>query len=324
MLRRFVIVLLMLGTWLHAIAGHAQAPETARLGVVWPVGFSETPIDALWERMRQLGWEEGRNLIVERRSAEGIVERLPALMSDVLSKKVDVILTLSTPGAVAARNATASVPIVAAAVGDPVEAGLAASLARPGGNLTGLSYGFSQGFHGKWIELLRECVPQLKSVAVMYNPQNPWSNQQRKMQEASVVSLGLKAQSLAVTSNASLAATFAQARRNAQGLILVADPLTYQLREEFATMALRHRLPMMAPMLEFAEAGALMSYGVDNTAVMRRMAEYVDRILRGAKPGDIPIEQATLLTLAVNLKTAGALGIAIPPAVLERADRIIR
>lgn len=291
---------------------------------MWPVAFSETPIDTLWERMRQLGWEEGRNLIVERRSAEGIVERLPVLISDVLSKKVDVILTLSTPGAVAARNATGTVPIVAAAMGDPVEAGLAASLARPGGNLTGLSYGFSQGIHGKWIELLRECVPQLKSVAVMYNPQNPWSIQQRKIQEASVVSLGLKAQSLEVTSNASIGTTFAQARRDAQGLIVVADPLTYQLRAEFATMALRHRLPMMAPMLEFAEAGALMSYGVDNTAVMRRMAEYVDRILRGAKPGDIPIEQATQLTLAVNLKTARALGITIPAAVLERANKIIR
>jgi putative ABC transport system substrate-binding protein len=290
---------------------------------MWPVGEAETPTKEFWERLRVLGWEEGRNLTVERRWAEGRIERLPELMAEVLARKVDVIVTVSTPGAMAAKAATATVPIVAGAIGDPVQVGLAQSLARPGGNLTGLSYGFSEGFAGKWLELLRECVPQLKTVALLYNPRNPWAVEQRKELETAIAALGLKVDLIEVTRSESLSAGLAQARR-AQGLIVVADPLTYQLRSEIASIATRQRLPMIASMLEFVDAGGLLSYGVDNAAVLRRMAEYVDKILRGAKPADLPIEQPTQLALAVNLKTAAALGIKIPAAILGRADKVIR
>jgi len=160
-------------------------------------------------------------------------------------------------------------------------------------------------------------------VALLYNPRNPWAVEQRKELETAIAALGLKVDLIEVTRSESLSAGLAQARR-AQGLIVVADPLTYQLRSEIASIATRQRLPMIASMLEFVDAGGLLSYGVDNAAVLRRMAEYVDKILRGAKPADLPIEQPTQLALAVNLKTAAALGIKIPAAILGRADKVIR
>jgi len=322
-IRGFTIGFILLWGVGACVATRADTADIARLGFVWPVGEAETPTKEFWERLRVLGWEEGRNLTVERRWAEGRIERLPELMAEVLARKVDVIVTVSTPGAMAAKAATATVPIVAGAIGDPVQVGLAQSLARPGGNLTGLSYGFSEGFAGKWLELLRECVPQLKTVALLYNPRNPWAVEQRKELETAIAALGLKVDLIEVTRSESLSAGLAQARR-AQGLIVVADPLTYQLRSEIASIATRQRLPMIASMLEFVDAGGLLSYGVDNAAVLRRMAEYVDKILRGAKPADLPIEQPTQLALAVNLKTAAALGIKIPAAILGRADKVIR
>jgi len=279
---------------------------------------------ALWERLRVLGWEEGRNLVVERRMAAGRVERLPDLMAEVVARRVDVLVTVSTPAAIAAKSATTSIPIVAGMMGDPVGAGLANSLARPGGNLTGLSYGFSEGFAGKWVELLRECAPNVRGVAVLFNPRNSWAEQQRKDLQATIASVGLKAYPIEIVGRESLGAAIAQARRNAQGLIVVGDPLTYQLRDEISSQAMRHRLPVIAPMLEFVDAGVLLSYGVDNDGVLRRMAEYVDKILRGAKPGELPIEEPTQLILAVNAKTAAALGLTIPISVLQRADRVVR
>jgi putative ABC transport system substrate-binding protein len=245
-------------------------------------------------------------------------------MAEIVAHKVDVIVTVSTPAAIAARKATATIPIVAGMMGDPVGAGLATSLAHPGGNLTGLSYGFSEQFAGKWLEILRECVPNLRAVAVLYNPQNSWAMQQRKDLEANIAHVALEAHLLEVTNLESLDKGMAQARRSAQAIVVVGDPLTYQLRGQIASLAMRHRLPMVAPMLEFVEAGGLMSYGVDNAAVLRRMAEYVDRVLRGVKPSELPIEQPTQLLFAVNLRTADLLGLTIPAAIHERADRVIR
>jgi len=245
-------------------------------------------------------------------------------MAEVVARRVDVLVTVSTPAAIAAKSATTSIPIVAGMMGDPVGAGLANSLARPGGNLTGLSYGFSEGFAGKWVELLRECAPNVRGVAVLFNPRNSWAEQQRKDLQATIASVGLKAYPIEIVGRESLGAAIAQARRNAQGLIVVGDPLTYQLRDEISSQAMRHRLPVIAPMLEFVDAGVLLSYGVDNDGVLRRMAEYVDKILRGAKPGELPIEEPTQLILAVNAKTAAALGLTIPISVLQRADRVVR
>ena len=324
--RRLVIAVATACMALPYLTARAEVPEVARVGFVWVSGASDAPhaINRMWEHLRSLGWEEGRNLVVERRWAEGRTERLPALMSELVARKLDVIVTASTPAAIAARKATEVIPIVAGAIGDPVGAGLATSLARPGGNLTGISYGFSERFAGKWLELLRECVPQLRTVALVYNPTNPWSVQQRKDLEASVTALGLNIHLVEVTNPDSLKSGFAQLRRRAQGLVVVGDPFTYHVRGEIAALAVHQRLPSVASMLEFVDTGALLSYGVDNDAVFRRMAEYVDKILRGAKPGDLPIEQPTQLTLAVNLKTAALLGVTVPSPLLERADRVVR
>jgi putative ABC transport system substrate-binding protein len=245
-------------------------------------------------------------------------------MSDLVARKVDVIVTVSTPAAIAAKDATKTVPIVAVGIGDPIGSGLAKSLAQPGGNVTGISYGFSEGFAGKWLELLRECVPQLKTIALVYNPESAWSLQQRKDLEAIVSSLGLKMYLVEVTNLESVKNRVAKIGGRAQGVIVVGDPVTVQSRVEIAALANRQRLPTVTSMLEFADAGALMSYGVDNTAVFRRMAEYVDKILRGTKPGELPIEQPTQLSLAVNARTAALIGVSIPSRLVEQADKVIR
>jgi len=325
-IRRFIVAVAAICATFACLMTAARTPEVARIGFVWIAEPSDIPqaVKGFWERLRTLGWEEGRNLVVERRSAEGRIDRFPALVSDVVSRKVDVIVTASTPAAIAARNVTRSVPIVAGGMGDPVGAGLAASLARPGGNLTGLSYGFSDGFAGKWLELLRECAPQLKTIALVYNPQNSWAVHQRKDLETTIAPLGLKIHLVEITSPESLKSGFSQLSRQAQGIIIVADPLTYQMRREISALAIRQRIPIVASMLEFVDAGALLSYGVDNAAVFRRMAEYVDKVLRGAKPEDLPIEQPTELMLAVNLKTAAVIGASVPTHVLDRADMVIR
>jgi putative ABC transport system substrate-binding protein len=302
-----------------------DALSTARVGYL---GVSEPNVPVaiveLWKRLRELGWEEGRNLAVEKRWAVGRVERFPALIDELVARNVDVIVTGSTPAALAAKRVTKTIPIVAWGIGDPVGTGLAQSLARPGGNLTGLSYAYTQGFAGKWLELLQDCVPHLKSVAVILNPQNSWAVQQRNDFEAGAASLKLQLQFVELSTAESLQPSFDKLRRNGQAAIVLGDPFMFHHRLAISSLAMRHRLPILTTMPEFADAGALMAYGVDNNAVFRRLAEYVDKILRGAKPEDLPIEQPTQFTLVVNLKTAKTLGLNMPQSLLARSDRVIR
>jgi putative ABC transport system substrate-binding protein len=299
------------------------ADKVARVGFVGTESLSRG-VPAFWERLHELGWFEGKNLIVEARWAEGRVEQLPALMNQVIGQKVDVLFTYGTPAAVAAKKATSTVSIVAVMMADPVGTGLAASLARPGGNLTGISLAFVEGFGGKWLELLHETVPRLSTIAVIGNPASPWVLKMTKELEGAGRTLGLTLRFIEVRDVEGLDRAFARAQREAQGAIVIADPLTLHNWQRILSLAARHRVPTLYPNLEFAERGGLMAYGVDSVVVFRRAAEYVDKILRGAKPGDLPIEQATQYTLVVNLKTARALGLTIPESILVQADEVIR
>jgi putative ABC transport system substrate-binding protein len=290
-----------------------ESPSTALRGA-----------SAFWERLRELGWVEGQNLIIEQRWAEGRLDRLPALMAEVVGSNPDVIVTISTPGAIAAKKATSTIPIVVPAMGDPVGMGLADSLARPGGNLTGLSLEMTQDLSGKWLELLQETVPRLSSIAVILNRASPLVRRVAKDLEAIAPTRRVRLRFIDIQDAAALNDVFKQARREAQAVLVLPDPLTLHYREQVVALAARYRLPAMYPFFEFVAIGGLMAYGVDNAVQFRRGADYVDKILRGAKPADLPIEQPTQWSLAVNLKTAKALGLKIPESILVRADEVIR
>jgi putative ABC transport system substrate-binding protein len=243
-------------------------------------------------------------------------------MADVVGQKVDVLVTYSTPGAIAAKSATSTVPIVDALMGDPVGMGLAASLARPGGNLTGLSMSWTD-MTGKWLELLQEAVPQLSTVAVIANPDGPLFRLAEEIQ-AVAPKRGLKLRVIEVREPGALDRAFKQARQKTQGVLVLPDLMVAAHRGQVTVLAAKHRLPAVFFDRSFVEAGGLMAYGPDTATMFRRAAEYVHKILRGAKPGDLPIEQPTKFELVLNLRTANSLGISIPESVLLRADEVIR
>jgi putative tryptophan/tyrosine transport system substrate-binding protein len=297
--------------------------KTARIGFVGTETLSRG-VPAFWERLHELGWIEGKNLSIETRWAEGHVERLPTLMNEVIARKVDVLFTYGTPAAIAAKKATATVPIVAAMMGDPLGTGLVASLARPGRNLTGISLAMSEGLGGKWMQLLHEAVPRLVTIAVIGNPASPWVPRMTKELETDARTRGLTVRFLEVRDIEGLDRAFAKAQREAQGAILLGDPLVLHNWQRILSLAAKYRVPTMYPNPEWPEHGGLMAYGADSVVAFRRAAEYVDQILRGAKPGNLPIEQPTQFKLVINLKTAGTLGLTIPESVLVQADEVIR
>jgi len=307
---------------------HAAEPmkRAMRLGLVGPESPSVTSefVTAFRERLRELGWIEGQNLVIESSWAEGHWDRLPALMAEVIEHKVDVLFTWSTPAAIAAKNATSTTPIVNALMGDPVGTGLAASLAHPGGNLTGLSTGWTQDMAGKWLELLQQMVPRLSTVAVIENPDTPMSREQAKRLEAVATTQSLKVLTIEVRGPEVLDSAYDQAHRKAQAVLVLADPMIAAHTKRVVALAAGHRLPDMHVERSFVAAGGLMAYAPDYADSFRRSADYVDRILRGAKPADLPIEQPTQYKLIVNLKTAKALGLAIPESILVRADELIK
>jgi putative tryptophan/tyrosine transport system substrate-binding protein len=300
--------------------------KVVRVGFVSPYSPSTATrsLGAFWARLRELGYVEGRNLVIEARWADGRNDRLPVLIGEVLGRNVDVLVTWTTPAATAAKNATSIVPIVVAAMGDPVAIGLVATLAHPGGNLTGLSMGFAEGMGGKWLELLQETVPRLSQVAVIENPDNPANRAQTKELEAVARSLAVRLQLIPARDLEAFDRAFAQAHREAQAVLVLADPLTVHRRDRITALAAKYRIPGMYPLLDFVDAGGLMAYSANQRVLFRRAAEYVDKILKGANPGDLPIEQPTQFELAVNLKTARALGLTIPESILLRADEVIR
>ncbi len=304
-----------------------SAHRVVRVGFVSPESPSTQiteNVSAFWERLRELGYVEGQNLIVETRYAEAHADRLPALMDEIVGQKVDVIFTYTTQAAIAAKNATSTVPIVAAAMGDPVGTGLAISLAHPGGNLTGLSMGYVEGMAGKWLELLQETVPRLSQVALIANTDNPLVRERAKELEGVAPSRGVKLRFFEVRESGALDRAFQQAQRRTQAVLVLADPVTVTHRRQITALAAKHRLPAMYGLVEFVKAGGLMAYGPNQVVMFRRAAEYIVKILEGAIPADLPIEQPTQYLLVVNLKTASALGITIPESILLRADEVIR
>ncbi len=300
--------------------------KVVRLGFVGPSSPSNATVylTAFRERLRELGWVEGQNLVIESRWADGQYDRLPSLMAEVVARKVDVIVTYGTPGAVAAKKATTTIPIVVASMGDPIGTGLATSLARPGGNLTGLSMALVEGLGGKWLEMLQDTVPRFTTVAVIMNPDNPVERDLAKELETIAAARHLKLRIIGVRDADAVEGALEQARQQAQAFVVFADAIIVRKPRQITEFAARHRLPAMYVMREFVDVGGLMAYGPNVSEMFRRAAVYVDKILKGTNPADLPIEQPTKFELVVNLKTAKALGITIPQSILLRADEVIR
>jgi putative ABC transport system substrate-binding protein len=304
------------------LTGDAQpAGRTPRIGILRPGSPPDPLIEAFRQGLRDLGYDEGRNISIEYRWAEGREERLPGLAADLVRLKVDVIV--AGAGAVeAAKRATQLIPIVMPIAGDPVKLGLVASLARPGGNVTGLT-SLSDELPGKWLELLKETLPEVSRVAALWDPAGDPS--QVKTSEAAARSLGIRLHVLKVGRPDGFEPAFAEARKaDARALIVLGSPFFYVHRARLVELAAKHRMPTIYPQREFVEgSGGLMSYGTDYHNQFRRAAVYVDRILKGARPADLPIERPTKFELVVNLRTAKTLGLTLPGSVLQRADKVI-
>jgi putative ABC transport system substrate-binding protein len=307
------------------LAAQAQpAGKVYRIGTLNLGSPSRSPLaEAFWQGLRELGYVEGRNVIVEERWAEGRPERLPGLAADLVRLKVDVIVADGTV-ALAAKQATTTIPIVMPLSNDPVRAGLVASLARPGGNVTGQAF-LSEDLGGKWLELLKEAVPRVSRVAVLWHPASGGQGQLRAS-EAAAQSLGVHFQALKVERADEFSVAFGQARTNrADALIVSSSAFFYQHRTLLVELATKQRLPTIYHHKDFVVgSGGLMSYGPNLQDMFRHAAIYVDKILKGANPADLPVEQPTKFELVLNLKTAKALGLTIPPAVLARADEVIQ
>jgi len=305
-------------------AQEQQARKVSRIG--WLNVSSVAPnaaVTSFREGLRELGWVEGRDVVIEYRSAEGRAERLPALAADLVRLKVDVIVAGGAAAPQEASKATATIPIVMTSGGDPVAAGLVASLARPGGNITGLAT-TSPELSGKRLELLKQAVPSLRRVAVLWNPDNPGHGQALRAAEGAARTLGLELQPLEFRVHEHFEAAFQAAKRaNSGALIALDDPVTFRNRNVLVSQASNVRLPVMYGFRESAEAGGLIAFGPNIADLNRRAAAYVDKILKGTKPSELPVEQPTTFDLVINMKTARALGLTIPPSLLLRADQVI-
>jgi putative ABC transport system substrate-binding protein len=302
--------------------------EAQRAGKVWRIGLlrtsgSTTGLDAFQQRLRELGYVERQNLVIEYRNAEGRAERLPPLAAELVRLKVDIIVTIGTQAALAAKQATTVIPIVMGSSGDAVGTGLVQSLARPGGNVTGTT-GISPELSGKRLELLKEAFPKKSQVAVLWNPTNPLGVLEHKETVAAARTLGLMVQWFDARTPEEIDAGVAEAAKaRADVLIVFPDPVFVTARAQIVSLAAKHRLPAMYVFREYTVAGGLMSFGPNIPETLRRAATYVDKILKGTKPGDLPVEQPTKFDLVVNLKTARALGLTVPQSVLLRAADII-
>jgi ABC-type uncharacterized transport system substrate-binding protein len=279
---------------------------------------------AFLEGLRELGWVESKNIVIEYRWAGGRSDHLADLAAELVGRNIDVIVAPSTPAALAAKNATQTIPIVMTTGGDPERLGLVASLARPGGNVTGLSFGVGMDIFGKQMELLKEVVPKLRRLAILSNPDNPSHGLALKAVTAAAGSLGVELQLLKARGPEEIDGAFAaMTRERADALLVLADGIFALHRARLQDLAARQRLAVMYGQREHVEAGGLMSYNPDLPHSFRRAATYVDKILRGAKPANLPVEQPTKFEFLINLKTAGALGLTIRQSVLLRADQVI-
>jgi putative ABC transport system substrate-binding protein len=325
--RRAFLGAASLGLVSAPLVGEAQSPaRVPRIGVLGGTSPEVSPVlRGFFERLRELGYVEGQNVIIEGRYYGDQLDRLPALAAELVRLPVDVIVAGAAPAPEAAKRATSVIPIVMAGLHpDPVGSGLVASLARPGGNVTGLAVEVSE-LRGKQLQLLKEAVPRLGYVAVLADPANPLNARELRGVEGAARLLKVRVRVLEVRAPGDFAEAFSVAKRERAGaLMILGGSMVYTHRVRLVELATESRLPLMAGPREFAEAGGLLSYGADVRASFRRAADYVDRILKGAKPADLPVEQPTKFELVVNLKTAQALGLTLPPAVLARADQVIQ
>jgi len=322
-----VILSLLLGILAAPLCAGAQQPAKAPRIALLSGGSASSPsldIDAFRWQLRELGYVEGHNVVIEYRYAEGRYDRFPDLAAELVRLGVDIIVTQGTPATRAAQQATTTIPIVMATTGDPVGTGLVASLARPGGNLTGSSFFFSE-IAAKRLQLLRETVPGVTRVAVLWNPANPVHGPAVKAIEDAARSLAIKLQRLELRAPGEFDSVLsAISKREMDGLLVLEDTLVDVRSIRIADLAARSRLPTIFGLRKVVEAGGLMAYGVSRPELWRRAATFVDKILKGAKPADLPVEQATKFELVINMKTAKALGLTIPPSVLIRADQLIQ
>ena len=312
---------------LRAGAQEYKAGNVHRIGYLTAGSVSANPrvLEAFRQGLRELGWVEGQNIVIEYRSAEGRFDRLPELAAELVRLKVDVVVAAPTPAALAAKHATGTVPIVGVSLTDPVGLGLIASLARPGGNVTGVSYSVGTDIFGKDLELLKEAVPKVRRVAVLSNPDGPSQPLTIRNIKGAAQSLGLQLQLVEARGPGDFDGAFAaMARERVGALLVVTDPVFIPHRARLVNLVAKNGLPSIFTQRADVEAGGLMSYGPDFADLYKRAATYVDKILKGAKPADLPIEQPTKFELVINLKTAKALGLTIPSAVLRRADEVIQ
>jgi putative ABC transport system substrate-binding protein len=307
------------------LARAQQAGRTYRIGFL--SAGSEVRPPKLWsifvDGLRELGWIEGNNIVFDRRYAENRLDRLPELATELVRLNVDVIVTVGTLAPLAAKRATTSIPIVTINAGDPVGSGLVASLARPGGNVTGMSL-MAPDLGGKRLELLKEVLPQLAHVAIIWNAANPYSAIVFDETQGAAKKLTIKLQSLEVRSPGDFdGALDITIQKRVDALVVVEDPLTFNHLNKVAEFCASNRLAAIYGLREFADAGGLMTYGASNGDLFRRSAGFVDKILKGLKPSELPVQQPTKFELVINLKTAKALGLTIPPTLLARADEVI-
>ena len=317
---------------LTSLAGALAAPlaaEAQQVGKVYRLGFLQPQVntrdvnfrEVFSQGLRDHGYIEGQNIFIEYRMSKASTEN-PALLTDLLARKIDILVTWTTPALMAAKQATSTIPIVGIS-GDPVQMGLIASIARPGGNLTGFAI-LSDELELKNLQLLKEAAPRISRVAILSNPDNPvWTNVLKRLQEVAPA-LGVKLQPLELRESGDLEVAFAAAtKERAEALLVFNDTIFSDLRQQITDFAARRRLPAISGVRVFVEAGALMMYRANFPLMLRRAATYVDKILKGAKPADLPIEQPTKFEFVINLKTAKALGLTIPPSLLARADQVI-
>jgi ABC-type uncharacterized transport system substrate-binding protein len=323
------IFVFLLATVLLTAAPHAEAQQPKKVphvGVLagGSASSDKARIDALRQGLRELGYMEGKNLVIEYEYADGKTNRLTELAARLVHLKVEVIVTAGPSATRVAKQTTTTIPIVMAQDSDPIASGLVASLARPGGNITGLSR-LSPELSGKQLELLKETVPTLSQLAVFENSTQPGNRQSLNEVELAAGALGVQLQTVNISGPKDIQTAFlAASKRRANGLLVLSSPVLFAQRTEVVELAAKNRLPAIYFALEFAEDGGLMSYGPSITDLFRRAATYVDKILKGAKPAELPVEQPTKFELIMNLKAAKKIGLTIPPNVLARADKVIK
>jgi putative tryptophan/tyrosine transport system substrate-binding protein len=314
---------------LLALSFPVQAQQPAKVPRIGFLGNSTPALEAnligpFREGLRDLGYVEGKNIVIEWRWAEGKYDRFPTLIAELIASKVELIVTAGTPATIALKKATTTLPLVMIAVGDPVGTGLIASFAHPGGNLTGLT-SISPELDGKRLELLREVVPKISYVAVLWNPTSPLQVVAERETQAAARAMGIKVLSLGVQAQEQFDDAFAKIlKERPRALLVLADRLFLHHRVRIMDFATQNRLPGVHAYVELVEAGGLMSYGPSYSGMHRRAAYFVDRILKGTKPADLPVEAPAKFELVVNLKAAKQIGVPIPPNVLYRADKIIK